>query len=178
MTAERPSEIIIRYPRFLFAYVTGVCAALVAAALYLSVTALEDFAENFWLVVAVAIALFAAYFSVPSMFTHHTATEQGLRIRMGLLINAFIPYDSIASAAPIKVERGLLKNRIGIGVMHKQNTDTIYVLSSFQDTVIVNLRDELRAGVFGTRASHVVFNVDAMSQVLDLVDRMTAGEEA
>ncbi len=178
MTAEGPPETIIRYPRHMFAYVTVVCGALALGAMYLSLTALEAFATDFWLVVAVAIALFAALFSLPCMFTRHTADERGLRIRMGLLINAFIPYDSMLSVAPMKVEWGLLRNRLGIGVMHKQKTNTVFVLSSFQGAIRITLRHEVRLGLTRTPARHLVLNTDAPDLALDLMDVMIAKEEA
>ena len=178
MSADEPSQVIIRYPVHLFVWITVICGALAVLAAYLSLTAIEDFAERFWLIAAAAIAVFVGLFSLPCMLTHHTADEDGLRIRMGLLINVRLPYDAIESVAPVKVDRGLFRNRLGIGVMHRQKTNTIYVLSSFHDTVSVAMKDEIRTGLTRTPARNVVFNVDAVGQLVDLVDRMIPPEEA
>jgi hypothetical protein len=177
MSADEPSQIVIRYPVYVFVWITMICGALAAFATYLSLTAIESFAEVFWLIVAASLATFVALFSLPCTLTHHLADEEGLRIRMGLLINLKIPYDKIASVAPVEVDRGLLKNRLGIGVMHKQRANTVYVLSSFHDTVSVMTRDDIRTGLTRTPAGNVVFNVEAVGQVMDLMERMIAGEE-
>ena len=178
MSADKPSHVVIKYPIYLYVWITVICGAFAASAAYLSLTATEDFAETFWLIVAAALAAFVALFSLPCMLTHHIADEDGLRIRMGLLINLRLPYDAIESVAPVKVDRGLFRNRLGIGVMHKQRTNTVYVLSSFHDTVGVMMKDEIRTGLTRTPARSVVFNVDAVGQLIDLVDRMIPPEEA
>ncbi|UCE91670.1 MAG: hypothetical protein JSV90_00475 [Methanobacteriota archaeon] len=179
MSADEPSQIVIRYPIHLFVWITIVCGILAIAALYLSLTATESFAEVFWLGVAAALAAFVALFSLPCMLTHHIADEEGLRIRMGLLVNLKLPYDGMASVAPVEVDRGLLRNRLGIGVMHRQRTDTLYVLSSFRDTVSVTMRAEVRTGLTRTPARIIVFNAEAGGQLMDLVDsRMASSEEA
>ena len=178
MSADEPSHVVIKYPIHLFVWITIVCGALAASAAFLSLTAIEDFAETFWLIVAAVLAAFVALFSLPCVLTHHAADEDGLRIRMGLLINLRLPYDAIESVAPVKVDRGHLRNRLGIGVMHKQRTNTIYVLSSFQDTVSVTMKDEIRTGLTRTPARNVVFNVEMVGPLMDLLDGIITSEDA
>lgn len=159
-------------------WITVICSALAAAAAYMSLTAMESFAEVFWLGVAVVLAAFVALFSLPCVLTHHTADEEGLRIRMGLLINVKISYRDIERVSLVEVDRGLLRNRLGIGVMHKQRTDTVYVLSSFRDTISITMKDDIRMGLTRTPARNIVLSVEAVGQLMDLLERMAPSEEA
>ena len=175
--ASRPTY-PVEYPKTSF--VIGAVGAIVGIALcaYLAYDAMEEFARTVWAIVAVGLGLLLAVFILPCILTSHSLDGEGLHLRMGLLINAVVPYSAIREVGPDTARRSMFTT--GIGVRHKEKSDTIFVTSSFSDFVLIQLNRELKLGrVFSPSIGKVVISVKDIDGFLERIARMSgAGEEA
>ena len=83
----------VDYPKQWFVLGTIGGAFDTAAIVYMGVSAKEDFGRAFWFGFAAVEGVLLFLFLVPSLLTHHLAGEKALRLRMGVLLDATVPYD-------------------------------------------------------------------------------------
>jgi hypothetical protein len=144
MTAAKRKVVEFAYPRYWFLIIAVVFESL---AIYLFVFALMDpdaVLREAWLVLGPAIGVFVFLFMVPPLFTKHLAGERALRIKMGLLIDATVPYAVVKEVKDTTVHRGGV--RVGIGVRYFPISKAMFVTSSFSDLVMIRFHDEMLMG--------------------------------
>lgn len=167
---------VIEYPKIWFGLGAIVCTAGIVASAYLAHESLEEFSRTFWMIVVSAIAIFLVVFITPCLITTHIAGEKGLHLRMGILINATVPYAAIREIAPDTVRRGALT--VGIGVRHKEKLGTVFVVSSFRNLVTIRLNRELRlGGLLGPTVGQIVLSIKDVDSFLSTVALMSGTEE-
>lgn len=127
----------IDYPKQWFAVAAAVDVAAMAVMLYFAYGSVEQFGRWFWAGCALLICVPLLLVLVPPMFTCHHAGEKGLRLRMGLLMNATVPYRYIASVGESRVGFGAVM--VGIGVRFVAKRKVVFVTSSFRDLVSIRL---------------------------------------
>lgn len=174
--AKKQPIAAIGYPRAWFGLGAVVCTVGIISSAYLAYESLEAFTRTFWMIVGSAIAVFLVVFIVPCLITTHVAGEKGLHLRMGILINATVPYDAIREIAPDTIRWGALT--VGIGVRHKGKQRTVFVVSSFKNLVIIRLNRDLRlGGMLGPTVGQIVLSVKDVDSFLSTVARMSGTEE-
>ena len=168
----------VEYPKTSF--MIGAAGAIIGIALcaYLAYDALEEFARTVWAIVAVGLGVLLAVFILPCLLTSHSLESEGLHLRMGFLINTVIPYYAIREVGPDTARRSVFTT--GIGVRHKEKSDTIFVTSSFSDFVMIQLNRELKLGrILSPSVGKVVMSVKDIDGFLERIASMSeAGEEA
>ncbi|HIH01965.1 TPA: hypothetical protein HA259_07875, partial [Thermoplasmata archaeon] len=124
------------------------------------------------------LAVLLAVFILPCMLTSHSLDGEGLRLRMGLLVNAVVPYSAIREVGPDTARRSVFTT--GIGVRHKERSGTIFVTSSFSDFVSIKLNRELKLGrILSPSVGKVVISVKDVDGFLERIAVMSGtGEEA
>ncbi|UCE44696.1 MAG: hypothetical protein JSU93_04600 [Methanobacteriota archaeon] len=172
MQPEKLETVRIGYKRRWFAIGSAACAAIVVAAAYLAATAVEDFTSTFWLIVAAAVLALLLAFPLPCIFTHHVAGERMLRLRMGLIMKVDIPYLAMREISRRDLSRGFLS--VGIGVRFKQKTGTVYVLSSFENTVALKLKEELKLRAWRPPVHEIILSVEDAEATIDLLSSRIA----
>jgi hypothetical protein len=177
MHASKQQISVVEYPKTSFTIGAVASATGIALSAYLAVEALEEFAQTVWIVTAVGLGLLLTVFIVPCLLTSHAVGEKGLHLRMGLLINATVPYTAIREMALDSVKRGAFT--VGIGVRHKAKSGTLFVTSSFRNLVAIKLNTELKlGGMLGPRVGQIVISVRDVNGFLDKVAAVSgAGEE-
>ncbi len=174
--AKKQPTAAIGYPRVWFGLGAIVCTVGIISAVYLAYESLEEFTRTFWMIIGSALAIFMVVFIVPCLITTHVAGEKGLHLRMGILINATVPYDAIREIAPDTVWWGALT--VGIGVRHKQKQRTVYVVSTFKNLVIIRLNRDLKlGGLLGPTVGQIVLSVKDVDSFLSTVASMSGTEE-
>lgn len=144
MTAAKKRVVEFGYPRFWFVVLAVVFESLSA---YLFLFALLDpdaVLREVWLALGPAIGVAAFLFLVPPLFSKHLAGERALRLKMGLLIDATIPYAVIKEVRDTNVHRGGI--RVGVGVRYFPISRAMFVTSSFSDLVMIRFHDEMLIG--------------------------------
>lgn len=137
MSPVQVHAVRIDYPKRWFLIGAAVDAAAMAVMLWLSWGSGEAFARAFWAACAVVICGPLMLLFVPPLFTCHYAGEKGLRLRMGLLINATVPYRYIRLISDAKVTFGSVM--VGIGVKYMSKRRTVFVTASFKELVSIRL---------------------------------------
>ncbi|MCU0852014.1 MAG: hypothetical protein MUC90_01975 [Thermoplasmata archaeon] len=144
MTAAKRKVVEFGYPRYWFVILALVFESL---STYLFLFALLDpdaVLREVWLVLGPAIGVPAFLFLIPPLFTKHLAGERALRLKMGLLIDATIPYAVIKEVKDTTVHRGGV--RVGIGARYFPISKALFVTSSFSDLVMIRFHDEMLIG--------------------------------
>lgn len=174
--AKKQPTVAIGYPKTWFGLGAVVCTAGIVSSAYLAYGSLEEFTRTFWVIVASALVIFLSVFIIPCLITTHVAGEKGLHLRMGLLINATVPYAAIREIAPDTVRRGALT--VGIGVRHKPKLRAMFVVSSFKNLVVMKLNMDLRlGGLLGPTVGQIVLSVKDVDSFLSTVACMSGAEE-
>lgn len=174
--AKKQPTAAIGYPRMWFGLGAIVCTVGIISSVYLAYESLEEFTRTFWMIVGSALAIFMVVFIIPCLITTHVAGEKGLHLRMGILVNATVPYDAIREIAPDTVRWGALT--VGIGVRHKQKQRTVYVVSTFKNLVIIRLNRDLKlGGLLGPTVGQIVLSVKDVDSFLSTVASMSGTEE-
>ena len=176
MQPGKLETVTIGYARRWFAVTCAICAAAIVVALFLAIDSLEDFTTGFWLAVAASVAVFLILFPLPCMFTHHTAGERFLRLRMGLLMKVDIPYLAIREVSRTRVYRGFLS--VGLGVRFKPKTGVVHVVSSFDKVISLKMKSELKLRAWRPPIHEMVLSVDDVDTAIDFISRKLAPEEA
>lgn len=125
------------YPKHWFLMGSITWAIATFALFYLAASSKEPVIADLWLVVGFAEGILLFLFFVPPLFTYHIAGEKSIRLRMGLLIDATIPYSWIREVKEVSVTWGGV--RVGIGVRYAFITRTLYVTTEFDDLVSLRL---------------------------------------
>ena len=172
MQPEKLETVRIGYQRRWFIIGSAACAAIVVAAAYLAASAVEDFTSAFWLIVAAAVLALLLIFPLPCIFTHHVAGERMLRLRMGLIMKVDIPYLAIREVFRRDISRGFLS--VGIGVRFKQKTGTVYVVSSFDNTLALKLKEDLKLRAWRPPVHEIVLSVEDAEATIDLLSSRIA----
>ncbi|HUU07360.1 MAG TPA: hypothetical protein VMW88_03005 [Thermoplasmata archaeon] len=174
--AKKQPTVAIEYPKVWFGLGAVVCTAGIVSSAYLAYESPEEFTRTFWMIAGSALAIFLVVFIIPSLITTHVAGEKGLHLRMGVLINATVPYAAIREIAPDTVKRGALT--VGIGVRHKEKQRTMFVVSSFKNLVIIRLNIDLKlGGLLGPTVAQIVLSVKDIDSFLSTVACMSGAEE-
>ncbi len=168
MTARVSAPVKVSYPKHWFVVGLVLYAPVVALLAYLAHSSVEDLWKAFWLVVCAAFAALFALFLIPPLFTGHLAGERSLRLRMGLLMNAAIPYSWIRDVRDAHVRRGSIS--VGIGVRYAPMLEAVFVTSSFMDLVSLRLDGPHSLGRRGRPpVSQIVLSVSDKAAFVRLV---------
>lgn len=175
MNAVKTETIRINYQKQWFALGTAIYVAVTAVLFYLSVTSVEDSAKIFWLATGLIEGVLFFLFIVPPLLTSHLAGDKGLRLHMGLLIDATIPYGSIREIRETTIHWGSVK--VGIGVRYASISGTMFVTSSFNNLVAIKLDKELIIGrIFKKPVTEIVVSVRFAKGFMDIVSRRAGFE--
>ncbi|OGS56655.1 MAG: hypothetical protein A3K60_01455 [Euryarchaeota archaeon RBG_19FT_COMBO_56_21] len=159
------------YPKHWFVLVTVVLESILT---YLFLAALLDpnsILREFWLAICPLIGAVIFMLEVPPIFTAHSLTSTGLRLRMGLLVNEEIPFDAIREVKETSTARGGL--RIGIGVKYIPTTRQLFVTSAFSNLISVQLENAVSIGRLRRhRVEEVIINVNFPRGFLDSLEPM------
>ncbi len=125
------------YPKHWFVLGSFVWAVATFMLFYLATTSKEDGVRDMWLALGSVEGALLFLFFVPPLFTYHVAGERSIRLRMGLLMDATIPYSWIREVRETTVRWGAV--RVGIGVRYTTITRALYVTSEFEGLVSIGL---------------------------------------
>ncbi len=168
MTVAKNEPVRIDYPKRWFLIMAVVIEAVV---IWLFIGAMgfpSGTWKTLWLIVTPTIGVLAFLFLVPPLFTHHLAGEKGLRLKMGLLLDATVPYAWIKDIRETSVSRGSI--RVGIGVRYFPITKVLFVTSSFGNLAKITLDGERTMGrVLRRPVNEIVLNVTYMTGLLEAV---------
>lgn len=168
MVAEKREAVRIGYPKHWFLMGTLLWAAATGVLAYLAASAPTEGTMYFWGLVAGAEGVLMFLFFVPPLFTSHWAGEKGLRLRMGLLVDATIPYAWIKGVKQTSVNWGGV--RVGIGVRYSALSRTLFVTSDFHNLVAISLDEPHKLGkILKMSPDQVVISVGAPNMLMDLV---------
>lgn len=168
MTAAKRRVIEFPYPRYWFAIVALLFFSLSAYLFFFALLDPDAVLRWVWLVLAPALGAYALLFYIPPLFTKHLAGERALRVKMGLLIDAMIPYAVIREVKDTQVHRGGV--RVGIGARYFPISRTMFVTSSFSDLVVLRFHDEMLMGRFFKRpVEELVLSVTNRSLFIETV---------
>ena len=107
-------------------------------------------------------------FFIPPLFTHHLAGEKSLRLKMGLLIDATVPYSWMKQVKDTSVRWGGV--RVGIGVRYSPITRMLFVTTEFDDLVSIRLDGPHTMGrLLKRQVEELVLSVSLRSKLVDLV---------
>ncbi len=134
---ESQESVRIDYPKHWFVIGTILWAVGTSLLLYLGVTAKELATRSFWLGAGIAVGVLVFLFFVPPLFTHHEAGKKALRIKMGVLIDAAIPYTWIREVKETSITWGGV--RVGIGVRYNGVSRMLFVTTEFSDLLVLKL---------------------------------------
>lgn len=166
MNARKAEPLMIDYPKHWFFILAVVFEGTLA---WLAYTAYANAAGDWklmWLVVSPVSGILIALFLVPPMFTHHLAGEKSLKLRMGLLINATIPYAWVRQVKHTSVHWGGI--RVGIGVRYFHISRILLVTSSFTELVSIKFDEEhIMGGLRKRRVEEVVMSVKHAQPVIE-----------
>ena len=169
MQAEKLETVRIGYAKRWFVVASAACVVAIVSALYLAIASLEDFTTTFWLIVVVSVTALLLLFPLPCVFTYHTAGERFLRLHMGLIMKIDIPYLAIREVSRKDIAKGFLG--VGLGVRFKDRSGAVYVVSSFDKAVSINLKEELKLRAWRPSVYEIVISVKDDDEVLDLLSR-------
>lgn len=176
MTARAVPAVRIDYPKHWFMVGSAMLVFVIAYATYSYTVALEDFARYFWLGAGAAAGAVLLLFFGPPLFTHHLLGEKGMRVRMGLLINATVPYESVTEVRETSVKRASLS--VGLGVKYSSILATVFVVSSFGDFVSVKLDKPRRlGGLLGPEVSQIVLSVSDKALLMATLEERLLGKK-
>jgi hypothetical protein len=98
-----------------------------------------------------------------------------MRVRMGLLINATVPYESVTEVRETSVKRAALS--VGLGVKYSSILATVFVVSSFGDFVSVKLDKPRRlGGLMGPEVSQIVLSVSDKALLMTTLEERLLGK--
>jgi hypothetical protein len=160
----------IDYPKqwFIVGSIGWAVATLVL--FYLASSTKEDVVRAIWIVVGSAVGILLGLFFVPPLFTYHLAGEKAVKLRMGLLINATVPYSWMKQVKEISVRWG--SSRIGIGVRYSPLTMTLYATSEFDNLVSIRLDEPHRMGrLWKRQVEELVLSASFKPGLMELVTR-------
>lgn len=127
----------VDYPKLWFTLGSAADIAAMVTMLYLAYDSVELFGQAFWAACALVICVPILLVLFPPVFTCHYVGEKGLRLRMGLLMNATVPYRYMRGVSDSKVSYGPLM--VGVGVKYVPKRKLVFVTSSFKDLVAIRL---------------------------------------
>jgi hypothetical protein len=175
MLSMKLATVRVGYAKRWFIVGSVACGAAIVLALALAFTAMEDFTVVFWLVVAWSITALLALFPLPCVFTHHIAGERSLRLHMGFIMKLDVPYSAVRKVSAGEIRRGILS--VGIGVRYNDKTGTVFVVSSFDNIVSLELSEELRIRAWRPLVHHILFSVENAEETIELLSsKMTRVE--
>lgn len=175
MQSWKLATVRIGYAKRWFILGNVACAAMITLALSLALVAVEDFTVAFWLVVAVSVAALLILFPLPCIFTYHIAGERSLRLHMGLIMKVDVPYSIIREALRGEIRRGILS--VGIGVRYNDKTGTMFVVSSFDNIVLLKLGEELKVRAWRPLVHEIVFSVKDAEGTIELLSSKMKRDE-
>ena len=166
--AEKLEAVRIPYPKHWFAMGTIMWAVATTILVYLSSTAPTEGTRLFWAIVSAAEGVALFLFFVPPLFTSHWAGKKALRLRMGLLMDASIPYDWVKEVKQTNVNWGGV--RVGIGTRYSALSKTLFVTSEFRDLVAIKLDGEHSLGrVIKVKPEQIVLSVQEPWKLMELL---------
>jgi hypothetical protein len=158
----------IDYPKRWFVLGTLGWAVATLVIFYLAETSKEEVPRWLWLIVGLAEGSLLGIFFVPPMFTFHLAGEKALRLKMGLLIDATIPYSWMRQIKDTSVRWGGV--RVGLGVRYAPITRMLFVTTEFNDLVSIRFEGPHAMGrLFRRQVEEVILSVSNKSRLFDLV---------
>jgi hypothetical protein len=166
--ATKHEPVRIDYPKHWFVMGTMGWAVATFVLFYLAETSKEDIVRAIWFVAGSAEGVLLGLFFVPPLFTHHLAGEKALRLKMGLLIDATIPYSWMKHVKETSVRWGGV--RVGIGVRYSPITRMLFVTTEFDDLVSIRLDSPHRMGrLLKRQVEELVLSVSLRSKLVELV---------
>ena len=168
MRAEKREAIRIDYPKHWFLMGAAMWAVATSLLFYFAETAPTDATRNLWLVIAAVEGVLRFLFFVPPLFTYHLAGEKSLRIKMGLLIDATLPYSWVKEVKQTSVNWGGV--RVGIGVRYNSVSKTLWATTEFSNLVSLRLDGTHRFGrLMRSHPEQIVLSVDLPVRLIGLV---------
>lgn len=168
MPARAAPAIRASYPKHWFLLGTMAYIPLVAVMIYLGFDAIEESTRLFWVAIGVTAGVLLSLFFLPPLMTSHLVGERSLRIHMGLLIKADIPFTWVKDVRQTSIKWGGV--RIGIGVRYSAISKTAFVTSAFKNLVTIVLDDEHDIGGFlRPKVSTIVLTVDDSAAFMKLL---------
>lgn len=166
--AEKKEAVKIDYPKHWFLMGTVMWLIATAVLSYLAATSPTEGTRTFWAIAAAVEGALMFLFFVPPLFTSHWAGEKALRLNMGLLVNATIPYAWIREIRQTNVNWGGV--RVGIGVRYSALSRTLFVTSEFNELVSLKLDGQHQFGrLLKMRPDQVVVSVSMPTTLISLV---------
>jgi len=158
----------IDYPKHWFVMGTMGWAVATFILFYLASTSKEEVVREIWVVIGSAEGVLLGLFFIPPLFTHHLAGEKSLRLKMGLLIDATVPYSWMKQVKETSVRWGGV--RVGLGVRYSPITRMLFVTTEFDDLVSIRLDGPHTMGrLLKRQVEELVLSVSLRSKLVDLV---------
>ena len=166
MTPAKIEPVRIDYPKRWFLLMAVVIEAILAWLFFGMWVSPDGVWRTSWLIASPVLGALAFVFLVPPLFTHHLAGQHGLRLKMGLLLDATLPYSCITDVRETSVSRGSV--RVGIGVRYFPITKVLFVTSSFSNLAKITLDGEHIIGRLLRRpVSEIVLSVSYMPSLTE-----------
>jgi len=176
MPVPEAKVIRIDYPKHWFVIGTIFWAAATTVLFYMAWIATEDITRNFWLAAGVIEGILVFLFFVPPLFTNPTAGQKALRLRMGLLIDAAIPYAWIKGVKETAVNWGGI--RVGVGVRYNGITRTLFATTEFSILLSLKLDSSHLIGrLLKRQVQEVVLSVKSTAMLADLLRERIGQQE-
>jgi len=170
--ATKHEAVRIDYPKHWFVMGTMGWALATFILFYMAETTKEDVVRTIWLTAGSAEGVLLGLFFIPPLFTYHLAGEKALRLKMGLLIDASIPYAWIKQVKETSVRWGGV--RVGIGVRYAPITRMLFVTTEFDDLVSIRLDGpHVMGGLLKRHVEELVLSVNLRSKLVELVNEKT-----
>ena len=144
MPSVTSDAVRIDYPKLWFAAGSATDAMATAVMLFFAYDSVETFARALWTACALVIGVPIFLVLFPPLFTCHYVGEKGLRLRMGLLMNATVPFRLISGIGESRVNYGPVT--VGIGVKYVAKRRLVFVTSSFRRLVSIRLEGPQQLG--------------------------------
>ena len=159
----------IAYHKHWFVTIALVFEAILAILFLEALLDVNSIIREFWLVLCPLVGGVMFVLMVPPIFTNHSLTPRGVRLRMGLLVDQEIPYHAIQQVKETSVTRGIL--RLGIGVKYFPITRQLFVTSAFTNLVSLKLQEPVQIGKFRKHSvEEIVLNVTFPRGFLDSIE--------
>jgi len=168
MAVPQAKLVRIDYPKHWFVIGTIFWAVATTVLFYMAWIAKESITRDFWLAAGVIEGILVFLFFVPPLFTNHTAGQKALRLRMGLLIDAAIPYAWIKGVKETSVNWGGI--RVGVGVRYNGITRTLFATTEFSTLLSLKLDSPHLIGrLLKRQVQEVVLSVKSTGMLAELV---------
>lgn len=176
MVARKINAEVVRYPKLWFAVMAVIFESVLGCWLVWSLLDETAVLRGFWAVFSPLLGILLGLFLIPPIFTDHLAGEKALRLKMGLLLNASIPYDWIKEVKETSIHRGGI--RVGIGVRYFPISGLMFVTSGFSSVAVLKLDKPHELGRLWKRdVEEIVLSVSNLPRFMQIMKARLGAEE-